>query len=139
MSEEKEKLTPVKEFDNHIGKAFGAVALSAIAWIAMFVFADGYEMLGGSPIMVVIAILFHAALLYMLYRSGESKNPTLAVIALSILVLEFGLTVFFGFAEAMETHRGAGAGTGLALLGLWETIKAIRFLVRSSKLEVEAE
>ena len=106
MSKEK-KLTPIQEFDHHIGEAFGAVALSAIAWIALFVFADGYKMLGKSPVMVVLAILFHVTLLYMLYRSSKSKNPTLAVIALSILVLEFGLTVFFGFAEAMETHRGA--------------------------------
>jgi high-affinity K+ transport system ATPase subunit B len=139
MPDEKQELTPEKEFDNHIGEAFGAVVLSAIAWIAMFIFADGYEMLGESPVMVVIAILFHVALTYILYRAGESKNPTLAVIALSILVLEFGLTVFFGFAEAMETHRGASAGTGLALFGLWKTIKAIRFLVRSSKPSVETE
>jgi hypothetical protein len=30
----------------------------------------------------------------MLYRTGESKNSTLAVSALSILILESGLTAF---------------------------------------------
>ncbi|GHU15166.1 hypothetical protein FACS189441_6450 [Betaproteobacteria bacterium] len=129
--------TTEQEFEEHIFEAFGAVALSAIACIALLAFADGYEMLGSSPAMVVIAIVFHGVLLYMLYRSLKSKNPILAVIALSALILDFGLAALFGLSEAIQANRSASAGTGLALWGLWKTIKAIRFLSRSSKLSDE--
>jgi len=134
MSEKKE-LTIEEEFDKHTNEAFGAVAISAVAWILMFIYADGYEMLGESPVMVIIAIFFHAGLLYMIHSSSQNKNPTLAVIALSVLVLEYGLGIVFGFSEATSSSRGTiSAGTGLAIWGLWNTIKAMRFLVKTSKL-----
>lgn len=127
-----EEVDVIDEFNKHVNEGLGVIALSAVVIAVLFFFANGYEILGGEPIWVVFIVVFHSILLYMFYRAGKLRSPTLAVIALIILAIEFGLAVILGFQASTYNPGGSNAGIGLAAIGLWNTFKGIRFMVKYS-------
>ena len=119
-----------KEFELHVDQALSTVFLSVIAWVLMFIWGNGYEILGNSPIMVIANVAFHALLIWLLlYSNGKKKHNIPALVALTILIIEFGLTAAFGYSEAAASHKGASAGTCMAVIGIFKSIRPWKFFL----------
>ena len=136
MSEKKESRNPEQVLFKGIFAAFWAAGLSALVWTVLLVMLSGSKGLGALPVVVIAVSLFHAALIYMIHHSKQSKSIKFAVTALSILALEFSLAVYLVFPEAMQA-QGGGVFVGAVLVGLWVSLKGIWHLVRFARLNID--
>ena len=140
-AEETEEKTPQQILGAAVDEVGGATLLSILAWGVLLIFYDGFHnpnLLDSSPVLLAFCILFHALLIYLVYCSSPSSNPSFIVIANTLLIIEFSLSVFFTYTEAIYTHTKPTPSGAMALYSLYKTFKSLRLIIKYSTLKEES-
>ena len=140
-AEETEEKTPQQILGAAVDEVGGATLLSILAWGVLLIFYDGFHnsnLLDSSPVLLAFCILFHALLIYLVYCSSTSSNPSFIVIANTLLIIEFSLSVFFTYTEAIYTHTKPTPSGAMALYSLYKTFKSLRLIIKYSTLKEES-